>query len=87
MLGFNPKAEGLKAIYNEAPVINGFTEATKIIERELNLDLSRGITVSHDKEYISNKFTVSPESIDTNQLGIHKITYTATDNWNRTTTK
>ena len=32
-------------------------------------------------------YTSSPESIDTNQLGIHQITYTATDNWNRTTTK
>ena len=50
-------------------------------------DLSTGITVSHDNEYISNEFTVSPEQIDTNQLGIHKITYTAIDNWNRTTTK
>lgn len=86
-VGFNPKSEGLKAIYNEAPVINGFTEAKEIIEKGAIVDLSTGITVSHDNEYISNKFTVSPEQIDTNQLGIHKITYTAIDNWNRTTTK
>ena len=86
-VGFNPKAEGLNAIYNEAPVINGFTEAKEIIEKGARVNLSTGITVSHDNGYTSNTFTVSPESIDTNQLGIHQITYTATDNWNRTTTK
>ena len=86
-VGFNPKAEGLNAIYNEAPVIDGFTEAKEIIEKGARVNLSTGITVSHDNEYTSNTFTVSPESIDTNQLGIHQITYTATDNWNRTTTK
>lgn len=86
-VGFNPNAEGLNAIYNEAPVINGFTEAKEIIEKGARVNLSTGITVSHDNGYTSNTFTVSPESIDTNQLGIHQITYTATDNWNRTTTK
>ncbi len=86
-VGFNPKAEGLNAIYNEAPVIDGFTEAKEIIEKGARVNLSTGITVSHDNGYTSNTFTVSPESIDTNQLGIHQITYTATDNWNRTTTK
>ena len=86
-VGFNPNVEGLNAIYNEAPVINGFTEAKEIIEKGARVNLSTGITVSHDNGYTSNTFTVSPESIDTNQLGIHQITYTATDNWNRTTTK
>nr|WP_302633354.1 immunoglobulin-like domain-containing protein [uncultured Clostridium sp.] len=86
-VGFNPKAEGLNAIYNEAPVINGFTEAKEIIEKGKRIDLRNNITVSHDNGYTSNTFTVSTESIDTNQLGIHQITYTATDNWNRTTTK
>ena len=86
-VGFNPKAEGLNAIYNEAPVIDGFIEAKEIIEKGARVNLSTGITVSHDNGYTSNTFTVSPESIDTNQLGIHQITYTATDNWNRTTTK
>ena len=85
-VGFNPKAEGLKAIYNEAPVIKGFDESTKVVEKGVNLDLRRDIRITDDKDN-NLSFTVSPEQIDTNQLGIHKVTYTTTDSWNRTTTK
>ena len=85
-VGFNPKAEGLKAIYNEAPVIEGFDESTKVVEKGVNLDLRRDIRITDDKDN-NLSFTVSPTTIDTNQLGIHKVTYTTTDSWNRTTTK
>ena len=85
-VGFNPKAEGLKAIYNEAPVIKGFDESTKVVEKGVNLDLRRDIRITDDKDN-NLSFTVSPTTIDTNQLGIHKVTYTTTDSWNRTTTK
>ena len=85
-VGFNPKAEGLKAIYNEAPVIKGFDESTEVVEKGVNLDLRRDIRITDDKDN-NLSFTVSPTTIDTNQLGIHKVTYTTTDSWNRTTTK
>ena len=86
-VGFNPKAEGLKAIYNEAPVIKGFTEEKEVIEKGTELNLRHNITVTDDNGDNNLSFTVSPEQIDTNQLGIHKVTYTTTDSWNRTTTK
>ena len=86
-VGFNPKAEGLNAIYNEAPVIDGFTEEKEVIEKGTELNLRHNITVTDDNGDNNLSFTVSPEQIDTNQLGIHKVTYTTTDSWNRTTTK
>ncbi|MBC5655436.1 immunoglobulin-like domain-containing protein, partial [Blautia lenta] len=85
-VGFNPKAEGLKAIYNEAPVIKGFDESTEVIEKGASFNLTDNVTITDDKDR-GLSFTVSPEQIDTNQLGIHKVTYTTTDSWNRTTTK
>ena len=85
-VGFNPKAEGLKAIYNEAPVIEGFDESTEVIEKGASFNLTDNVTITDDKDR-GLSFNVSPEQIDTNQLGIHKVTYTTTDSWNRTTTK
>lgn len=86
-VGFNPKAEGLNAIYNEAPVINGFKENTEVVEKGASLNLRSNVTITDDNNDNNLSFTVSPEQIDTNQLGIHKVTYTTTDSWNRTTTK
>ncbi len=86
-VGFKPESNGLKAIYNKAPVINGFTEEKEVIEKGTELNLRHNITVTDDNGDNNLSFTVSPEQIDTNQLGIHKVTYTTTDSWNRTTTK
>lgn len=86
-VGFNPKTEGLDAIYNEAPVINGFKENTEVIEKGVSFNLRSNVTITDDNNDNNLSFTVSPEQIDTNKLGIHKVTYTTTDSWNRTTTK
>ncbi|MFR2265786.1 MAG: immunoglobulin-like domain-containing protein, partial [Clostridium sp.] len=86
-VGFNPKTEGLNAIYNEAPVINGFKENTEVIEKGVSFNLRSNVTITDDNNDNNLSFTVSPEQIDTNKLGIHKVTYTTTDSWNRTTTK
>jgi len=86
-VGFKPESNGLKAIYNKAPVINGFTEEKEVIEKGTELNLRHNITVTDDNGDNNLSFTVSPTTIDTNQLGIHKVTYTTTDSWNRTTTK
>ncbi|MFR2220867.1 immunoglobulin-like domain-containing protein, partial [Clostridium sp.] len=89
-VGFKPENEGLKAIYNKAPEINGFNEEdVKVVVKGTNLNLRDGISVNDDKDNPNtlNNFTVSPDTIDTSELGTHKITYTVTDSWNRTTRK
>ena len=89
-VGFKPENEGLKAIYNKAPEINGFNESdVKVVVKGTNIDLRDGISVRDDKDNSNtlNNFTVSPTTIDTSELGTHKITYTVTDSWNRTTRK
>ena len=89
-VGFKPENGGLKAIYNKAPEINGFNESdVKVVVKGTNLNLRDGISVNDDKDNPNtlNNFTVSPNTIDTSELGTHKITYTVTDSWNRTTRK
>ena len=89
-VGFKPENGGLKAIYNKAPEINGFNESdVKVVVKGTHLNLRDGILVNDDKDNTNtlNNFTVSPTTIDTSELGTHKITYTVTDSWNRTTRK
>ncbi|MBC5655406.1 hypothetical protein H8R98_13200, partial [Blautia sp. M16] len=87
-VGFKPENGGLKAIYNKAPEINGFNESdVKVVVKGTNIDLRDGISVRDDNGDDNLEFTVSPTTIDTSELGTHKITYTVTDSWNRTTRK
>ena len=87
-VGFKPVSTGLQAIYNKAPEINGFNDSVEIVEKGTTFNLRTGVTVTDDRDQIIPIDRVQiTGTVDTNVLGVYKVTYTVTDSWNRTTSK
>ena len=78
---FQIKKDGIKTIYNEAPVINGLKDMTIIDE---SYDIMDGISITddHDGEISLDKVETSVENIDENTS---KVTYSVKDSWGRVT--
>ncbi|WP_297713311.1 immunoglobulin-like domain-containing protein [Clostridium sp.] len=79
---FEITGEGLKTVYNEAPVIHGLTDLKDV--KDKNIDIFEGITVTddHDKEIDTSSIEVKLKEID--EL-VTEVTYIVTDSWGRTT--
>lgn len=76
-----------RAVHNKAPVIKVPNEKDGIVNIPVgsNFDKNSGVTVEDDRD--PNLTFTSSGDVNTNQVGDHKVTYTATDSWGRTTTK
>ncbi len=77
---FEITEEGLKSVYNEAPVIHGLSDIKDVNDK--NMDILEGISVTddHDKEIDTSIIQTEVKQID--ELSV-EITYTATDSWGR----
>ena len=77
-------SQGLVPVYNKGPVFNGAEDTDVIVGTDFNV--RAGVTVSDEIDGIIPTYTVSHETIDTDTVGTHTITYRATDSWGRETT-
>ena len=80
---FRLTREGLESIYNEAPKIIGANDID--IYQGENFNPSDNVSYSddHDNGHLTN--SISPNTINTSELGEKTISYTATDRWGKTT--
>ena len=81
---FRLTREGLESIYNEAPKIIGANDID--IYQGENFNPSDNVSYSddHDNEHLT--ISISPNTINTSELGEKTISYTVTDRWRKTTT-
>ena len=85
---FYVTTDGLVPVYNKGPVFNGAEDTDVIVGTEF--DVRGGVTVTDEiDDQIEGQtldYTVSSTTIDTSTVGVHTLTYTATDSWGRETT-
>ncbi|WP_195932417.1 immunoglobulin-like domain-containing protein [Turicibacter sanguinis] len=72
--------DGIRVVYNEAPRLEGVDNVN--IVYGANFDKTQGVSVRDEDTDIN--FNVIGD-VDTNQLGSHQLTYTATDSYGRET--
>ena len=83
---FQLTENGLKAIYNKAPVLNGLDELRVVKGNQANFN--QGVSAMDDIDNdITNRISVDSEGFDNNAVGVYGVTYTVTDSWGRTTSK
>ena len=77
---------GIEAVYNKAPVFEGIEDTDIIVDTEFNVNEGVGVTDAID-DYINSELTysVNPESIETEEVNQHTLTYSVTDSWGRET--
>lgn len=78
---FEITEEGLKTVYNEAPVIHGLSDIKDVNDKNINIFEGISVTDDHDKEIDTSTIQTEVKQID--ELSV-EITYTATDSWGRT---
>ena len=87
---FDIEDGGINGVYNEAPKI--FFNGTEIKDNILpyyefivgdSYDFMEGITVTDDKDTVTDVTTISYDSINTNEYGAHTLTYEVIDSWGR----
>ena len=81
---FRLTREGLESIYNEAPKIIGANDID--IYQGENFNPSDKVTYSDDHDNGHLTISISPNTINTSELGEKTISYTVTDRWRKTTT-
>ena len=80
---FRLTREGLESIYNEAPKIIGANDID--IYQGENFNPSDNVSYSDDHDNGHLTISISPNTINTSELGEKTISYTATDRWGKTT--
>ncbi len=83
---FYIKPDGLEAYYNRAPELHG-VEDRVIYYGDTKYNLLSGVTATDDKEGDNLRVIVTPQTINTNSLGLTEVTYSVTDVFGRTTSK
>ena len=81
---FKLTQSGLESVYNEAPIIKGVEDKDIYVGETFNS--SQGVTYSDDHDNDNLITNISGDNFTTNELGVHIVTYTATDRWGKTTT-
>ena len=80
---FRLTPKGLESIYNEAPKIIGANDID--IYQGENFNLSDNVSYSDDHDNGHLTISISPNTINTSELGEKTISYTVTDRWRKTT--
>ena len=81
---FEILSDGLKYIYNKAPVITGGDEAIPYYKGNLlKAPSSLKINDDHDGEISTTEVTVNDDNVDYDTLGIQNIIYVVEDSWGR----
>ena len=81
---FRLTPKGLESIYNEAPKIIGANDID--IYQGENFNLSDNVSYDDDHDNGHLTISISPNTINTSELGEKTISYTVTDRWRKTTT-
>ena len=85
---FEILSDGLKYIYNNAPVITGGDETIPYYKGNLlKAPSSLKINDDHDGEISTTEVTVNDDNVDYDTLGEQSITYVVEDSWGRRATK
>ena len=85
---FEILSDGLKYIYNKAPVITGGDETIPYYKGNLlKAPSSLKINDDHDGEISTTEVTVNDDNVDYDTLGEQSITYVVEDSWGRRATK
>ena len=85
---FKILSDGLKYIYNKAPVITGGDETIPYYKGNLlKAPSSLKINDDHDGEISTTEVTVNDDNVDYDTLGEQSITYVVEDSWGRRATK
>ena len=81
---FKILSDGLKYIYNKAPVITGGDETIPYYKGNLlKAPSSLKINDDHDGEISTTEVTVNDDNVDYDTLGEQSITYVVEDSWGR----
>ena len=81
---FEILSDGLKYIYNKAPVITGGDETIPYYKGNLlKAPSSLKINDDHDGEISTTEVTVNDDNVDYDTLGIQNIIYVVEDSWGR----
>ncbi|WP_368044071.1 immunoglobulin-like domain-containing protein, partial [uncultured Clostridium sp.] len=81
---FRLTPNGLESIYNEAPKIEGVGDIDVYQNQPFNPADKVTYSDDHDDGHLT--ISISPNTINTSELGEKTISYTATDRWGKTTT-
>ena len=81
---FRLTADGLESIYNEAPEIHGVGD--KDVYKGEVFSSTEGVSYTDDYDNGHIATSISGDTVNTNELGVYTVTYTATDRWNKSTT-
>ena len=85
---FKILSDGLKYIYNKAPVITGGDETIPYYKGNLlKAPSSLKINDDHDGTISTTEVTVNDDNVDYDKLGEQSITYVVEDSWGRRATK
>ena len=85
---FEILSDGLKYIYNKAPVITGGDETIPYYKGNLlKAPSSLKINDDHDGEISTTEVTVNDDNVDYDKLGVQPVTYVVEDSWGRRATK
>ena len=85
---FEILSDGLKYIYNKAPIITGGDETIPYYKGNLlKAPSSLKINDDHDGEISTTEVTVNDDNVDYDTLGEQPITYVVEDSWGRRATK
>ena len=81
---FRLTSEGLESIYNEGPEIHGANDKD-VYQGEI-FNSAEGVSYTDDYDNGHLVTSISGDTVNTNELGVYTVIYTATDRWNKTTT-
>ena len=85
---FELTENGLKSIYNKAPILNGLDDLKIVKETEPNF--KTGVTATDeldDDNTLTKAIQIDSSDFDKNTVGVYGVTYTVTDSWGRTTSQ
>ena len=80
---FRLTPKGLESIYNEAPKIIGANDIDIYQGEDFNPSDNVSYSDDHDNGHLT--ISISPNTINTSELGEKTISYTVTDRWRKTT--
>jgi len=76
---------GLQAVYNEAPIINGIEDTTVYLGE--NFEPLENVTLTDNDTVSTNGEIEFNSNVETDRIGEYEVVYTVRDNWGRVTTQ
>lgn len=84
-VAFKLSYNGLETVYNKAPKIEGLKDREVLFGE--NVNLLDGLNVSDDKDNLTTNDIKTQGTVNKDQIGSYKVTYTLSDTWGRSVSK